>query len=324
MHYYRGTLLWVCLCHQSCNHVGDTPQASNEDSEDPAKDQIIEAADLVGRISNFMSAMSGHTGAVLPESERSVALDATRLLSELRRTLGMPASSGPRNGDDSSENGGGSSSEGSSFFSDDEDDDSEDEEEGINDDTGMMSSSAFTKELERQMGMANTPEHHSAGRASAAFAASRKTADQRQTRHGSTNIHQDVDTATDSDDYGSHDGDEDDDKELLPAVDGDGHILSGGDFFDVYSGALEDQLRDTRMAESFDRMLAGSSSKGGDSKHAADGGTNGALEPVDLDMNLVRSLLKSVSAQQGLAGPAGNLAGLLGIDIPLGLDDKDI
>jgi hypothetical protein len=48
-------------------------------------------ADLVSRITEFVGALSGHEGAELPESELSVALDASRLLSELRKTLGMPA-----------------------------------------------------------------------------------------------------------------------------------------------------------------------------------------------------------------------------------------
>ncbi len=40
------------------------------------------------------------------------------------------------------------------------------------------------------------------------------------------------------------------------------------------------------------------------------------LRPLDLDTNLVRNLLQSYTAQQGLAGPAGNLAGLLGLNLP--------
>ena len=44
------------------------------------------------------------------------------------------------------------------------------------------------------------------------------------------------------------------------------------------------------------------------------------LQPVDLDVNLVESLLASYAGQQGLPGPAGNLAGLMGISLP---DNKD-
>ena len=44
------------------------------------------------------------------------------------------------------------------------------------------------------------------------------------------------------------------------------------------------------------------------------------LQPVDLDVNLVENLLASYAGQQGLPGPAGNLAGLMGISLP---DNKD-
>ena len=42
--------------------------------------------------------------------------------------------------------------------------------------------------------------------------------------------------------------------------------------------------------------------------------------PVDIDLNLVRNLLSSYSAQHGLAGPASNLLGSMGISLP---DDAD-
>lgn len=44
------------------------------------------------------------------------------------------------------------------------------------------------------------------------------------------------------------------------------------------------------------------------------------LRPVDVDVNLVQSLLASYAGQQGLPGPVSNLAGLMGIHLP---DDKD-
>ena len=40
------------------------------------------------------------------------------------------------------------------------------------------------------------------------------------------------------------------------------------------------------------------------------------LMPVDVDLNLVQNLLASYEAQEGLAGPVGNLAGMLGLQIP--------
>ena len=41
-----------------------------------------------------------------------------------------------------------------------------------------------------------------------------------------------------------------------------------------------------------------------------------AMRPVDLDLNLVRNLLSSYSSQQGLSGPASNLLGSMGIQLP--------
>ncbi|KAI3892150.1 hypothetical protein MKW92_050206 [Papaver armeniacum] len=40
------------------------------------------------------------------------------------------------------------------------------------------------------------------------------------------------------------------------------------------------------------------------------------LTPVDVDVNLVKSLLNSFSSQQGLPGPASNLLGLTGLQLP--------
>ena len=45
------------------------------------------------------------------------------------------------------------------------------------------------------------------------------------------------------------------------------------------------------------------------------------LQPVDVDLNLVKNLLASYSSQQGLAGPVSNLLGSLGLSLP---DDDDL
>lgn len=42
--------------------------------------------------------------------------------------------------------------------------------------------------------------------------------------------------------------------------------------------------------------------------------------PVDVDLNLVKSFLGSFSSQEGLPGPASNLLGLMGLQLPH--DDK--
>lgn len=38
--------------------------------------------------------------------------------------------------------------------------------------------------------------------------------------------------------------------------------------------------------------------------------------PINVDMNLVQNLLESYSSQQGLAGPAGNILGQMGVHLP--------
>ena len=38
--------------------------------------------------------------------------------------------------------------------------------------------------------------------------------------------------------------------------------------------------------------------------------------PVDVDVNLVKSLLDSFSSQEGLPGPTSNLLGLMGLKLP--------
>ena len=53
---------------------------------------------------------------------------------------------------------------------------------------------------------------------------------------------------------------------------------------------------------------------------AADGGEAEELKPVDLDLILVKNLLESYSSQHGLAGPASNLLGSMGLQLP---DDED-
>jgi hypothetical protein len=44
--------------------------------------------------------------------------------------------------------------------------------------------------------------------------------------------------------------------------------------------------------------------------------TDAEMTPVDVDLNLVESILNSYSSQQGLPGPASNLLGLMGVKVP--------
>ncbi|KAH6606267.1 sgt1 [Trichoderma cornu-damae] len=50
--------------------------------------------------------------------------------------------------------------------------------------------------------------------------------------------------------------------------------------------------------------------------HAADDGSGNEDDEVDVDYNLAKNLLESFKSQGGLAGPAGNLMGLMGFRLP--------
>ena len=138
-----------------------------------------------------------------------------------------------------------------------------------------------------------------------------------------------AETETDSDDMsasetGTEDADEDDDEaapgdrgEELPSGSGlrgasgaaatssCGGPPRGGppeSFMDAYASVLEQQLQGTRMAESFVEAPAAPANPPAGRNRGGEVGGRGApddgLKPVDLDMNLVKSLLKSVAAQQ--------------------------
>lgn len=88
-------------------------------------------------------------------------------------------------------------------------------------------------------------------------------------------------------------------------------------FKDAYSDALKDELKKTSLTKSFVRA-EDLSSAGDKNKAQSDvkGTEDEDLRPVDIDVNLVQSLLDSFSSQQGLPGPASNLLGLMGFQLP--------
>ena len=45
------------------------------------------------------------------------------------------------------------------------------------------------------------------------------------------------------------------------------------------------------------------------------------FKPVNVDLNVVQNLLESYNAQQGLAGPASNILGSMGVTLPTPDDD---
>jgi hypothetical protein len=122
----------------------------------------------------------------------------------------------------------------------------------------------------------------------------------------------------DSDDASSSSAaDSDDDEE-----EDDGHARRrGGGFNAAYASALDAQLRGTAMASDFVRASAAPAA---DAAAAAVDGEEDEDDsrPVDVDLNLVQSLLASYTAQEGLPGPASNLLGLMGLALPHDADAR--
>ncbi|XP_027361018.1 protein ecdysoneless homolog isoform X1 [Abrus precatorius] len=86
-------------------------------------------------------------------------------------------------------------------------------------------------------------------------------------------------------------------------------------FMQSYSDAMNEEINATTLQKSFVRANEQISKK--------DEGTSSAsryvdeeFSPVDMDVNLVKSFLDSFSSQQGLPGPASNLLGLMGVQLP--------
>ncbi|GIL77140.1 hypothetical protein Vretimale_3179 [Volvox reticuliferus] len=99
-------------------------------------------------------------------------------------------------------------------------------------------------------------------------------------------------------------------------------------FMTTYDRAMQAELVGTTLIHSFD-VGSGTLVLGGESSGSAVGGLGGpetteagpptaGLQPVNLDTNLVRNLLRSYTAQQGSAGPAGNMAAMLGMSLVAG------
>jgi uncharacterized membrane protein YgcG len=83
----------------------------------------------------------------------------------------------------------------------------------------------------------------------------------------------------------------------------------------------DDDLLDQAFEEAMDSELANSSMGSSfitaeNIAHNETGGEAKGLAPLDLDVNLISSMLSSFSAQQGLPGPVSNILGDLGFDPP--------
>ncbi|CAK0783621.1 hypothetical protein CVIRNUC_006820 [Coccomyxa viridis] len=106
------------------------------------------------------------------------------------------------------------------------------------------------------------------------------------------------------------------------ATDSDDEAGSPGsaDFMSQYAAAMEAELSSSKIGTTFAK--AEQPHTGGTGSSTQEQGQEASsLQPVDLDLNLVENLLASYAGQQGLPGPASNLAGLMGISLPDNQDD---
>ncbi len=272
------------------------PQHAQHDDDD---DIEFDPGQLSSKMKEFMEASANWEGAEIPgdvgSSGGGVEFDETKFVAELQRIFGGvvgPSRRGKNNrgaggddGDDSDNNDDDSSSEeGSSFYSDGGDDEEDsDEEDGDKEET--------------------------------------------QFRKEDAKMRWETATATDSDD---DDEEEKEDDEQY--------------FRESYDAVLAQQLKDTSLSHTFttaetilNAQERGKEGKGpragaGAARDASDKNKNNeeegeeeddiSLLPVDVDANLVASLLASYQEQAGLPGPASNLAGLLGINLPDNLPDE--
>ncbi|KAI2464504.1 SGT1-domain-containing protein [Annulohypoxylon bovei var. microspora] len=60
-----------------------------------------------------------------------------------------------------------------------------------------------------------------------------------------------------------------------------------------------------------------------DSPQKVDGGEESSEEEVDVDYNLAKNLLESFKSQVGMAGPAGNILGMMGLQLPRDEEEEE-
>jgi hypothetical protein len=305
-------------------------RAAGQQGGPAAEEKVVEvdAADVAAKLRSFVGHLSSYEGAELPQEGSTgsskgraagqhpkagrdgAGLDMGNFFAELQKALGLEGGAGashqPRqqrdddplyadleglsDDDDISS----SEDEGSSFYSDEDEDASE-----SGSDDGMQQRTA------RQQGGLVQDHHQQQQQAAAAgpsdellAAAADEVQGHQPARPSSSQLEAawEVMTATDSDD--------------------DADAADDADFMEAYDLALQAQLAGTKMGESFERPTAAAGAAGAGQQQRGDGGLDVELLPVDVDLNLVKGLVASYASQQGLPGPAGNLAGLLGLQLP--------
>lgn len=129
---------------------------------------------------------------------------------------------------------------------------------------------------------------------------------------GNEDIGSDVDIEEESASDMEFDESEDDSDIALPC---DANDEGGAAFMHSYSDALNEELKGTTLSNTFVRAN-GESVKKDEGASTATESMEEEFTPVDVDFNLVKNFLESFSSQDGLPGPASNLLGLMGLQLP--------
>ncbi|KAI0381061.1 SGT1-domain-containing protein [Hypomontagnella monticulosa] len=77
---------------------------------------------------------------------------------------------------------------------------------------------------------------------------------------------------------------------------------------------LDPELEKVKVIEAKDKADSGAT--------AVDNGEESGEEEVDIDYNLAKNLLESFKSQAGMAGPAGNILGMMGLQLPRDEDEE--
>ena len=250
----------------------------------------------------FVNQVSGHEGAEVPDGlDPDVSFDDPAFWRELKSALGVAADKHGLDLDLDSESA--SSSDG---FSDGDDDDSD------------YSNSAPFLDPDSKAGGLDQPQHAEASSSRQPHGMqgnnpSASPSQQHLSVPHSKYGHSAIPNATD----GEGDGVSASSSEVLTATDSDDDEAG---FMHAYDDALAQELSSSRVGSILHPSANEGNHQGAEAGVEAEGVSD--MKPVDLDTNLVRNLLQSYTAQQGLAGPAGNLAGLLGLNLPDNLETE--
>lgn len=128
-------------------------------------------------------------------------------------------------------------------------------------------------------------------------------------RQGNEDTGSDVDIEEESSSDMEFDESEDESDIAEPSDEG------GAAFMHSYSDTLNEELKGTTLSNTFVRAN-GKSVKKDEGTSAATESMEEEFTPVDVDFNLVKNFLDSFSSQEGLPGPASNLLGLMGLQLP--------